>query len=153
MSCCGLSCSCLRTTPIGRDAMGLCARVSSFSSCWWLDWCAQTRRMPIWFWQGAGHKTGLYLWPVKNLKQEGAFLCLLPMFSLAVKSASSVLLTVYRQVWKKIQIGLYFMQHQNGKSVSLAENQSEVWLKRNMFSLVLLLPSYFIHVGKWQIWC
>lgn len=59
VSCCGLSCSCLGTRPISRAAMGLHAGGSLFSSHWSLDQCMWTRRIPVWYQVGAGHKTGL----------------------------------------------------------------------------------------------
>lgn len=48
---------------------------------------------------------------------RGDFPCLLLVFSFAVKSSVSDLPTIYREVWKEIQTGLYFTQHQSGKSI------------------------------------
>ena len=151
VSYCDTCCSCLRSRPIGSDTVGLLTSSSPISHCWWLDQCRWTRRMPIKFWLAVGHKMGLYPW---NHSHRKGILCACCQCSALLSSLQlSVLLRIYRQVWKEIQIGLYFTQHQNGKSISLAENQSEVRLKWNVFSLVLLLTDYFIHVGEWQIWC
>lgn len=122
--------------PAVSDAVGLHTEASPFSCCWWLISVCRPGECHYDSGWALGTKWGC---TAERFLTGSRFLCLLPVFSFAMKSTVSVLLTVYRQVWKEIQTGLYFMQDQNRKSISLAENQSEVWLKWNVFSLVLLL--------------